>query len=102
MKENTQAARLPMTKPPDYKNSTHSFSTEKDCIAIQFPNQRSSGNKPITLFEHLISESLQQVPNVLFAILFLCIETIAAANLCSNCTSSLKKSNGKKDSQFND
>ena len=43
----------------------------------------------------------KQVPNVLFAILFLCvsisnlyqIETIAAANLCSNCTNSLKKSN---------
>ena len=34
MKENTQAARLPMTKPPDYKNSTHSFSSEMDCIAI--------------------------------------------------------------------
>ena len=32
--ENTQAARLPMTKPPDYKNSTHSFSSEMDCIAI--------------------------------------------------------------------
>ena len=33
-------------------------------IALQFPNQRSSGNKPITLFEHLISETLQQVPNI--------------------------------------